>query len=88
MRGEGRDRGINYGSTRSVSSTWSVSAIAVRMRPYKLSAPSPKAGGRQLKTNALIEIEGEEKPTCIAEDALDRLRRLIHLIVRRGGFLA
>ena len=38
----------------------------VRLR-QKLLAAEPKAGGLQMKNECTIEIEGEERPACVAE---------------------
>ena len=40
---------------------------AVFAQPWVLIGAEPKAGGMQLKNECTIEIEGEEKPACIAE---------------------
>jgi acyl dehydratase len=38
----------------------------IRMR-QKLVSVEPKAGGLQMKNECTIEIEGEERPACVAE---------------------
>ena len=38
----------------------------VRLR-QKLIGVEPKSGGMQLKNQCTIEIEGEERPACVAE---------------------
>jgi len=38
----------------------------VRMR-QKLLSVEPKAGGLQMKNECTIEIEGEDRPACVAE---------------------
>jgi acyl dehydratase len=51
----GVTRGINYGSGKRV-----------RMR-QKLIGVEAKAGGVQIKNLCTIEIEGEDRPACVAE---------------------
>ena len=36
-------------------------------RRQKLLAAEPRAGGLQLKNECTIEIEGEDRPACVAE---------------------
>jgi acyl dehydratase len=62
-------RGINYGSDRVRFVNMVRVGKRVRMR-QKLISAEPKAGGMQLKTECTIEIEGEEKPACVAETIL------------------
>jgi acyl dehydratase len=38
----------------------------IRLR-QKLIGVEPKAGGLQIKNECTIEIEGEERPACVAE---------------------
>ena len=38
----------------------------VRLR-QKLIGAEPKAGGMQIKNECTIEIEGEDRPACVAE---------------------
>jgi acyl dehydratase len=63
---KGVTRGINYGSDRVRFVNMVRVGKRVRMR-QKLIGAEPKAGGMQLKNECTIEIEGEEKPACIAE---------------------
>jgi acyl dehydratase len=63
---KGVTRGINYGSDKVRFINMVRVGKRVRMR-QKLIGAEPKAGGMQLKNECTIEIEGEEKPACIAE---------------------
>jgi acyl dehydratase len=59
-------RGINYGSDK----VRFVSAVRVGARVRlreKMLAVEPKSGGLQMRRECTVEIEGEEKPACIAE---------------------
>ena len=59
-------RGINYGSDKVRFLNMVRVGKRVRLR-QKLIGAEPKAGGMQLKNECTIEIEGEEKPACVAE---------------------
>ena len=62
----GISRGLNYG-TEKVRFTGMVRVGArIRMRQHLMSA-EPRAGGLQLANRCTIEIEGEERPACVAE---------------------
>ena len=63
---EGVTRGINYGSNKVRFINMVRVGKKVRLRQKLLSA-EPKSGGLQLINECTIEIEGEEKPACIAE---------------------
>jgi acyl dehydratase len=62
----GVTRGINYGCDKVRFTGMVRVGKKVRMR-QKLLSVEPKAGGLQMKNECTIEIEGEEKPACIAE---------------------
>ena len=62
----GVTRGINYGSDKVRFTNMVRVGKKVRMRQKLLSA-EPKSGGMQLKSQCTIEIEGEERPACVAE---------------------
>jgi acyl dehydratase len=62
----GVTRGINYGSNKVRFTSMVRVGKRVRMR-QKLLAAEPKAGGIQLTNECTIEIEGEERPACVAE---------------------
>ena len=62
----GVTRGINYGSDKVRFTNMVRVGKRVRLRQKLLSADE-KAGGVQLKYLCTIEIEGEERPACVAE---------------------
>lgn len=62
----GVTRGINYGSDKVRFTSMVRVGKRVRMRQKLLSA-EPKSGGMQLKNECTIEIEGEDRPACVAE---------------------
>ena len=63
---KGVSRGINYGSDKVRFTNMVRVGKRVRLR-QKLIGVEPKAGGLQIKNECTIEIEGEERPACIAE---------------------
>lgn len=66
LRVSGVTRGINYGSDKVRFTNMVRVGKKVRMR-QKLLSVEPKAGGLQMKNECTIEIEGEERPACVAE---------------------
>jgi acyl dehydratase len=62
----GVTRGINYGSDKVRFTSMVRIGKRIRLR-QKLLAVEPKSGGVQLKNLCTIEIEGEERPACVAE---------------------
>jgi acyl dehydratase len=66
FRVHGVTRGINYGSDKVRFTNMVRVGKRVRLRSKLLSA-EPKSGGMQLKQENTIEIEGEERPACVAE---------------------
>lgn len=66
MRMTGVARGINYGSDKVRFTNMVRVGKRVRLRQKLLSA-EPKSGGVQLRNECTIEIEGEERPACVAE---------------------
>jgi acyl dehydratase len=66
LRITGVTRGINYGSNKVRFTNMVPVGSRVRARQKLLSA-EPKAGGLQLTNEVTIEIEGQERPACIAE---------------------
>ena len=62
----GVTRGINYGSDKVRFTNMVRVGKKVRLRQTLLSA-EPKSGGMQLKSQCTIEIEGEDRPACVAE---------------------
>lgn len=63
---QGVTRGINYGSNKVRFTSMVRVGKRVRMRQKLLSA-EPKSGGMQLINECTIEIEGEDRPACVAE---------------------
>jgi acyl dehydratase len=63
---KGVTRGINYGSDKVRFTNMVRVGKRVRLR-QKLIGVEPKAGGTQVKNLCTIEIEGEERPACVAE---------------------
>ena len=66
LKVEGVTRGINYGSNKVRFTNMVRVGKRVRMR-QKLVAVEPKAGGLQMTNECTIEIEGEDRPACVAE---------------------
>ena len=62
----GVTRGINYGSNKVRFTGMVRVGKRVRMR-QKLLAVEAKSGGLQMTNECTIEIEGEERPACVAE---------------------
>lgn len=63
---EGVTRGINYGSNK-VRFT-NIVPVGARVRAQqKLLEVKPRAGGKQLINEVTIEIEGQDRPACVAE---------------------
>jgi acyl dehydratase len=63
---KGVTRGINYGSDKVRFTNMVRVGKRIRLR-QTLAAVEPKSGGWQLKNLCTIEIEGEERPACVAE---------------------
>jgi acyl dehydratase len=66
LRVTGVSRGINYGSNKVRFTNMVRVGKRVRMRE-KLVSVEPKAGGLQMIAECTIEIEGEDRPACVAE---------------------
>jgi acyl dehydratase len=66
MRIDGISRGINYGSNKVRFTNMVPTGARVRARKKLLSA-EPKGGGMQLTNEVAIEIEGQDRPACVAE---------------------
>ena len=66
LKVNGVTRGINYGSDKVRFTNMVKVGKRIRLRQKLLSA-EPKSGGLQLKNECTIEIEGEERPACVAE---------------------
>ncbi len=63
---DGVSRGINYGSNKVRFTNMVPVGSKVRAR-QKLLAVDAKGGGKQLTNEVTIEIEGKDRPACIAE---------------------
>jgi acyl dehydratase len=63
---KGVTRGINYGSDKVRFVSMVRVGKRVRLRQQLIGA-EPKAGGMQIKHLCTIEIEGEDRPACVAE---------------------
>jgi acyl dehydratase len=63
---KGVTRGINYGSDKVRFINMVRVGKRVRLR-QKLIGAEAKSGGVQIKNECTIEIEGEERPACVAE---------------------
>ena len=63
---KGVTRGINYGSDKVRFTNMVRVGKRVRMR-QQLIGVEAKAGGVQIKNLCTIEIEGEDRPACVAE---------------------
>src|ERR1700753_3515021 len=63
---EGVTRGINYGSDKVRFTNMVPVGSKVRARA-KLLAAEPKSGGMQMRSEVTIEIEGQDRPACVAE---------------------
>ena len=66
LRVTGVTRGINYGCNKVRFTNMVRVGKRVRLR-QKLLAAEAKSGGMQLTNECTIEIEGEERPACVAE---------------------
>jgi acyl dehydratase len=66
LRIDGVTRGINYGSNKIRFTNMVPVGSKVRAR-QKLLATEPKAGGMQLTNEVTIEIDGQQRPACVAE---------------------
>ena len=59
-------RGVNYGSNKVRFTNMVTVGSRVRAR-QKLTAVEPRAGGMQLTNEVTIEIDGQQRPACVAE---------------------
>jgi len=66
MKIEGVTRGINYGSNKVRFTNMVPVGSKLRAR-QKLVSAEPKAGGIQMINEFTIEVEGQDRPACIAE---------------------
>ena len=63
---EGVTRGINYGSNKVRFTNMVPVGSKLRAR-QKLLSVEPKGGGLQMTNEVTIEIEGQQRPACVAE---------------------
>ena len=63
---DGVSRGINYGSNKVRFTNMVPVGSRVRARS-KIIAAEPKGPGTQITNEVTIEIEGQDRPACIAE---------------------
>lgn len=66
LRVQGVTRGINYGTDKVRFTNMVPVGSKVRLRQFCKSVQE-KAGGKQMIMQATIEIEGQERPACVAE---------------------
>jgi acyl dehydratase len=66
LRVEGVTRGINYGSDKVRFTNMVPVGSKVRLRQKCLSVEA-KSGGKQMKMEATVEIEGQDRPALVAE---------------------
>lgn len=66
LKVSGTTRGINYGSDKVRFTNMVPVGSKVRLR-QKCLAVEPKAGGKQTRMEATIEIEGQDRPALVAE---------------------
>jgi acyl dehydratase len=66
LRVDGVTRGINYGSNKVRFTNMVPVGSRVRAR-QKLVSAEPRSGGMQLTNEITIEIDGAQRPACIAE---------------------
>lgn len=63
---QGVTRGINYGCNKVRFTNMVPVGSRLRMR-QKMVNCQPKAGGMQITNECTIEIEGQDRPACVAE---------------------
>jgi acyl dehydratase len=66
MKIDGVSRGINYGSNKVRFTNMVPVGSKVRAK-LKLLGVEAKAGGKQLTSEYTIEIQGQDRPACVAE---------------------
>lgn len=66
MKVDGVSRGINYGCNKVRFTNMVPVGSKVRLRQKCLKV-EPRAGGKQITMEATIEIEGKDRPACVAE---------------------
>jgi len=66
LRVTGTSRGINYGANKVRFTNMVPVGSKLRMR-QTCKEVNEKAGGKQMISECVIEIEGQERPACVAE---------------------
>ena len=66
MKVEGVVRGINYGANKVRFTNMVPVGSRVRLRQKCLAVES-RAGGKQVTMESTVEIEGKDRPACVAE---------------------
>lgn len=66
MTVEGVTRGLNYGANSVRFTNFVPVGSKLRMR-QTIKEVNEKAGGKQVISECIIEIEGQERPACVAE---------------------
>jgi acyl dehydratase len=66
MKVSGVTRGINYGSNKVRFTNMVPVGSKLRAR-QKIMSVEPKSGGVQIVSEFTIEIEGQDRPACVAE---------------------
>jgi acyl dehydratase len=66
LKVEGVQRGINFGSNKVRLTNMVPVGSRVRLKQKCLSV-EPRAGGKQVTMESTIEIEGKDRPACVAE---------------------
>jgi len=66
LRVEGTTRGINYGANKVRFTNMVPVGSRLRMR-QTCKEVNEKAGGKQMISECTIEIEGQDRPACVAE---------------------
>lgn len=67
LRIDGVTRGINYGSNKVRFTNMVAVGSRVRARQKLLAAEARAGGGMQLTNEVTIEIDGQQRPACVAE---------------------
>jgi acyl dehydratase len=62
-----RSRGINYGLNKVRFTNMVPAGARVRLRQKCLAAEDVAGGGVRVTCESIVEIEGQEKPACVAE---------------------
>jgi acyl dehydratase len=66
MKVDGVSRGINFGCNKVRFTNMVPVGSKVRLRQKCLSV-EPRAGGKQMTMESTVEIEGQDRPACVAE---------------------